>query len=198
MEDAVALALKAHPTLKSANADVAATQAQNSAASAAFYPSVNLEVGRTHNDDIDGTRGTNQDTTVMLRMRYNLFNGGNDAARKKQTAILIEEAKQVRDQTRRQVVESIRLSWNAYQATTVQLPYLQQHVDSSTNSRSAYRKQFNIGKRTLLDLLDAENELFQSRQALTNAQFDHLFAHFRVWGGLGGLLGGLQVSLTQP
>jgi len=45
--------------------------------------------------------------------------------------------------------------------------------------RDAYRQQFQIGQRTLLDLLNTENELFESRRALTNALYDLQVAQYR-------------------
>jgi adhesin transport system outer membrane protein len=46
-----------------------------------FYPNVNVEVGRTMDNNIDGTRGHNQEWQAMVRMRYNLYNGGSDRRR---------------------------------------------------------------------------------------------------------------------
>lgn len=133
--------------------------------------------------------------TAMLRLRWNLFNGWRDDARKRQTAHLINEAKSIRDNTRREVDESLALSWNAYKALDSQIPYLKQHVDASQETRDAYDKQFGLGKRTLLDLLDSENELFQARRAHTEARNKRLFAQYRILAGIGALMPTLKVGV---
>lgn len=194
-EEAVQQAMDSHPTLKSAMADVEATQAQHRASKHAFFPRFDLELSQSWNNDIDGQYGTNYDTQAMIRMRYNLLNGGGDSARKQQTAHLIDEAMEVRNRTYRQVKETMRLSWNSYVATEKQLEYLVQHVDASNRTRDAYQKQFNIGQRTLLDLLNAENELFQARQSYTNAMYDNLYAHYRILNAKGALLAYLGINV---
>jgi adhesin transport system outer membrane protein len=173
-------AVEGNPTLKSAGADVNAARAQYRAAKSPFYPRFDIEVTKDVDRDINGQAGTRNDLQVMLRMRYNLLNGGSDLARRKQTADLLTESMEIRRNTHRQVKESFDLSWNAYQATKHQLDYLQRHKEFSIRTREAYQKQFNIGQRTLLDLLNAENEVFSSSSAYTNAQYDNLFAQYRV------------------
>lgn len=59
----------------------------------------------------------------------------------------------------------------------------------------AYQEQFNIGKRTLLDLLDSENELFQSSRSLTSAVYQEVFARFRIVAATGELLDNLEIIL---
>lgn len=199
LDDAMQLAEKDHPTLLSAKADVKAAMAQHQAAGHGFYPKLNLEVGSTWGDNQNGSKERDDDVTAMLRMNLNLFSGGRDSARKRQTAHLINEAKEVRNRTYRQVVESLRLSWTAYQATKAQLASLKQHLVSSQNTRDAYVQQFNIGKRTLLDLLNTENEVFQAKRAYREAEYDSLFAEYRILAGVGGLLGhfGYQVPAGE-
>ncbi len=194
IEAAVEAAVAGHPTLKSAESDVAAAQAQQQAARNTLYPRFDLEAGQNWNNNLDGQRGDNDDRSVMLRMRYLLFASGKEQARRKQTAHLLDEAKDVRNNTRRQVVESIRLSWNQYQTQTSQLDYLQQHMDSTQRTLAAYRKQFNIGKRSLLDLLDSENELFDASRAYANTRYDRLFSRFRIQTGMGRLLESLEIE----
>lgn len=196
-EEAINKAVEKHPTLKSARADVEASIAQRKAAGNTFFPHFHLELSQSANNNLDGQLGTNNDAQAMIRMRYNIFNGGGDAARKRQTAHLINEAKEVRNRTYRQVVETMRLSWNAYQTTQQQLGYLRNHVDATTRTRDAYQKQFNIGQRTLLDLLNAENELFQARQSYVDADYDNLFAAFRILNANGELLKYLDVALPE-
>ena len=196
-EDAIRVALENHPTLKSADADVAATIAQYKAAKHAFYPRFDLELGARLGDDLDGTEGRDDDMTAMLRMRYNLYAGGKDQARRNQTARLINEAKEVRNNTYRQVVESMRLSWAAYEATKMQLAYLGDHVEASEKTRDAYAKQFNLGKRTLLDLLDTENELYEAKRSWIDAHYDNLFAQYRILTAMGKLKEAVGVELPE-
>ena len=196
-DDAIKQAIAKHPTLKSAVADVEATFAQHRASRHAFYPRFDLELSQSWNRDLDGQVGINNDAQAMVRMRYNLLNGGGDAARKRQTAHLIDEAKEVRNRTYRQVVETMRLSWNAFAATEQQLIYLDEHVKATVRTRDAYQKQFNIGQRTLLDLLNAENELFQAKQSYISADFDNLFSRYRILNAKGALLEKLEISLPK-
>lgn len=196
-EEAIKQAIDNHPTLKSANADVEATLAQHRAAGHTFYPRFDFELSQSWNNNLDGQLGTNNDAQAMLRMRYNIFNGGGDAARKRQTAHLINEAKEVKNRTHRQVIETMRLSWNAYQATEQQLGYLNNHVEATIRTRDAYQKQFDIGQRTLLDLLNAENELFEARQSYVGAEYDNLYARFRILNAKGALLSSLDLALPE-
>lgn len=192
------LALARHPALRSAEADVAAAEAQHRASRSPFYPRLDVEAGQSWNNNVDGQRGDSDDQTVMLRLRYNLFNSGKDDARRRQTAYQVEEAREVRNNTSRQVIESIRLSWNQFQAGTNKMQYLGQHVESSRLSLDAYQKQFDIGKRSLLDLLDSKNELFDANRAFVNTRFDRLFALYRIQAGLGTLLDSLGIDVAFP
>jgi adhesin transport system outer membrane protein len=194
-EDAIATALASHPTLKSAEADVDATIAQHNTARSQFYPRLDLEVGASDNDNLDGVRGTNDDVIAMLRLRYSLSAGQKDIARRDETAHLINAAREVRNNTHRQVIESMQLSWNAFITSREQLDFFKQHVISSEAARDAYRKQFNIGQRTLLDLLDSENEVFVARSAYIQGKYNELFSRYRIMAGMGQLLSHLNVPL---
>ena len=130
----------------------------------------------------------------MLRMRYNLFKGGSDMARVNETNHLTNEAREVANRTRRQVDESARLSWNAYYSANERLPSLQEHATMSAATRDSYAKQFNLGQRTLLDLLDSENESFTAQSNFINASYLESFSRFRVLADMGQLLNYLGVQ----
>lgn len=195
LDAAVDQAVGNHPILKSANADIDSAFSQHETARAAYMPRLDVEASASHNVDMDGIKGKNEDALAMLRLRYNLFNGGKDIARRKQTAELINQAKNIRDNTYRQVVESMRLSWVAHQTLKSQMEFFRTHRDASIKSNSAYQKQFNIGQRTLLDLLDSANEMFVSKSAYTNARYDELFAQYRILTSKGTLNNFLGVNL---
>jgi adhesin transport system outer membrane protein len=197
LDMAIEQALANHPILKSANADIDAAFAQHETAASPYYPRVDLEIGYSHNNNLDGIPGKNEDWQAMLRGRWNVFNGGKDIARRQETAHLIAQAKNIRDNTYRQVVESMRLSWVALQTVNSQMEFFKSHADASIKTNQAYQKQFNIGQRTLLDLLDSANEMHLANSAYTSAQFDELFAKFRIFTSKGELNSYLGVKLPD-
>ena len=64
------------------------------------------------------------------------------------------------------------MAWNNIVRLRQQLPFLREHELSTSKVRVAYMQQFRIGQRSLLDLLDTENELFDARRAMINADYD--------------------------
>lgn len=197
IEQAIEQGLNNHPILKSANEDVNSAISQHRTAKSAHMPNLHLEVGASHNTDLDGIRGMNEDAYAMVRLRYNLYNGGKDAARRQETAQLIEQAKEIRNNTHRQVVESMRLSWTAHETVMQQKSFFKHHMDSSINTNVAYQKQFNIGARTLLDLLDSANEMFVAKSAYTNAKYDELYSQYRILTSKGDLNKFLEIQLPE-
>ena len=188
LEETLELARANNPTIAVAEADILAAQAQHEASKQGQYPRLDLEVGGSSDDDIDGIAGHNRDFSAMLRMRFKLYRGGADKARERQTAFNINESKEVRNRSLRQLEESVRLAWAAMSATGAQLPLLARQVEAARATREAYAKQFNIRQRTLLDVLNAENDVLQAQQALVNAGADHLLAKYRILEATGALL----------
>jgi adhesin transport system outer membrane protein len=83
------------------------------------------------------------------------------------------------------VDESLNLSWNAFDALQNQMRFLKQHYKAAASTKAAYAKQFNIGRRTLLDLLNTENEVVESKRSLINAEIDTLYAQYRIFAAMG-------------
>ncbi len=187
VEDAVTRALQNHPVLKIAEADVEGVQYQYEQTKSAYYPKFYVEVERDLNRNIDGVEGQVDDLKVMLRMNYSLYNGRSNQARKQQFAYLVEKAREIRNNARRQVEQEVRLAWVAYDTIKEQIPFLESYVTDSIKTREAYRDQYNLGKRTLLDLLNTETETVNAKQSLINAQHDMIFNEYRIFQSLGDL-----------
>ncbi len=194
VDDALKAALENHPILRSAMADIEATRAQKSAAESLLKPRVHFELGTSWNNDLDGVDYKSNDAYAMVRMRYNLFNGGADVARISEAGILTQEAIEVLNRTQREVEESLRLSWNALLAAQDRLPKLKATAEAAERTRDGYTQQFNIGQRTLLDLLDSENELYNGRADYLEAQYIDLFSRYRLMADMGRLLDTLGVA----
>lgn len=187
LDAAITAALASNPRLASANAEVTAATAVREGSKSNYYPELDVVLSRAWNENLDGIEADDEEYFGMLQLRWNIYNGGSDSARSSETAHLYNKAISSRDDEMRFVEQSIRLAWSEYTTRKSQLQDLKQHYDSSLKTRDSYDNQFRIGKRTLLDLLDTENEVFQSGRAYTNAQYDLLVAQHKVLASLGVL-----------
>lgn len=184
-----------HPTVKSSYADIKEAKAQYDVARAAYYPEVNLVLNSSKNKNLGGLIWPNDSDTVAVRMNYNAFRGGADAARIRETAYQVQEAYETKNRTLLELKETIRLAWNAYVASALRIQPLKQHVTASRKTRAAYQDEFKVGKRTLLDLLDSQNEYYESQIELARAENDEVLSRYRILNGMGCLLKYLNLRL---
>ncbi|QYJ86450.1 TolC family outer membrane protein [Shewanella mesophila] len=207
LNSSLTLAQDNHPILKSASSDINAAENERSSAQSNYYPKLSLELGGNWNDNLDGedgysafasqnVGGHSNDLVAMVRVKYNLFAGGKDLAREKEAAYKVGEAKEIRQRAYRQVVEGVNLAWNAYEMLEPQKMYIREHVIAAKDTQVAYSQQFNLGQRTLLDLLDTENELFEARKDYLEAEYDEIISEYRILNATGRLLESLRV--TRP
>lgn len=207
LSSGLVVAQENHPILKSAANDIRAAENERSSVQANYYPQVSLELNGNWNNDVGGEDGVSvipsqdvggysNDIVAMVRVRYNLFAGGKDLAREKETAYKLGEAKEINQRAQREVVEGVNLAWNAFEMLAPQKQYIRDHVIAAKDTQSAYAQQFNLGQRSLLDLLDTENELFEARKDYLQAEYDEITAKYRVLNSTGRLLDSLKV--TRP
>ncbi|HQQ62931.1 MAG TPA: TolC family outer membrane protein [Pseudomonadales bacterium] len=194
LDEAVKKATEKNNLLQAATSDIEAGKAQYEAAKSTFWPRVTLEAQHTANDNVNGISGAEDSTQVAVRMRYKLYAGGEDLARKKETAILMNEAMEIRNDKQRKIIEGLGYSWNSIDAIQRQLPYLQQHVSSAVSTRDAYDQQFSIGRRTLLDLLNTENEVVDAKRSLIRARYDRVISQLQLLGSIGVLRESLGIK----
>jgi adhesin transport system outer membrane protein len=109
-----------------------------------------------------------------------LYNGGSDQARVRQAVDTVNQAADVRDKTCRDTRQQAAIAFNDTRKYAETLDALDRNVLAIEKARDAYRQQFDIGQRSLLDLLNAENELFTARRAYANAEQDLLIAQART------------------
>ncbi len=187
--------LDGHPTVRSSYADIKEAKSQYDVALASFYPRVDLVLSASKNKNLDGLIGPNDDKMAMIRMNYNVFRGGSDEAYARQTAYEVQEAYEIKNKALLDLKEAVRLSWNAWTASQQRLNPLKRHVYASRKTRSAYQEQFKVGKRTLLDLLDSQNEFYESEINLARGKNDEIYSRFRILNGMGRLLAYLNMKL---
>ena len=200
LDEAMALAGEKNPVIAAASVDIRAYEARASALDGNFWPKVDLDVGQTWADidsKIKSSDGRTDELSATLNFSYNIYNGGIDKARKEEAAWKIEEARANRQLTYRNVTRDLRLAWDSFVYMEGQIRYLTEHIEASREVAKAYQQQFRLGKRSLLDLLDTENELFQSQRDFIQVIHEELFSRYRILHNTGQLLEMMSLSLPQ-
>ncbi len=187
MEEAEQLALADYPVVKSAQADYEAREAQHEVAKRSVYPSFDVALDYKWEDDVDIV-GYEEEFVATGMVSFNIFRGWWDVARVAETRHLICEAWEILNNTRRQTVQSIRLSWEAYEAAQDNITHLEEYVKSTGLTAEAFVKQWSIGRRTMFDVLDTQAEYLNAKADLVNARYDKMFAQYRILSGVGKLV----------
>lgn len=195
-EDAFTRAMDRSPAIRAANKDIEAAQGELQQADGRFWPRMDLELGANRNKNIDGVTGMNNDASAMLVLRYNLYAGGSDVARRRAAVERISRARNAVQQARRNLEQETQLSWNALTTALERLPVLQAQVRQSTSAREAYRTQFEVGRKTAIDLLDAEADYAGATSGLVTGELTARFGEYRLLAAVYSLFEVL--GLTDP
>ena len=187
LEELTDIALSNHPAIRVASSNIEAARSEHLRSLRSRYPNVDLRLATEYGDDVGGLDGNTEETSIVLNFTYNLYNGGRDSARQQQTVSGVYEQKEFAARVRRQVINTLRLSWTADDLLIRQIVFLQDHVIKSGQTVESYQEEFFIGQRDLVDLLDAETEFNSAKNQHARAKYDSQAARYRVYEGIGQL-----------
>ncbi len=186
--EALQLAYLQNPDLLSTIEDIQATKNEVKGKKSRYSPRFDLQATKNLGVSNDGRYSTSAADLIELTMNFNLFNGFSDKNTINQAAEKLNVAEDQRDKSCVDTRQIVSIAYNDIASLKEQLVYRDQHQKSIESAREAYRKQFDIGQRSLLDLLDTENEYFQAKRSYVNADYDMQTAYARVYAGQGELL----------
>lgn len=190
-------AYKQNPNILAAIENIVAVEKSVTGRKAAFMPRVDLQGRKIL--DVNGVsrNSTLAADTLEVTASWNIFNGFTDKSNLDSAVETLNRSHDLRDKACIDTRQLVSIAYNNIRQLNEQVAYRKQHQDSIENARLAYRKQYDIGQRTLLDLLDTENEYFQARRNFTNAEMDLSTAYARTYAGQGLLLSKLGVTRTD-
>ncbi|XPV77408.1 MAG: TolC family outer membrane protein [Desulfovibrio sp.] len=191
VEELIALARDKNPRLLALAADVREARKTIGLRNASLLPTVNLELSTDYTDK-DGSY--TEDNQAMVTANWNLFNGGSDMDTKRSATETKLQALATLAEERRVIEEEIRQTWSRYESDMEQIELFTEAVYYNRQTSDSYLQQFNIGQRSLLDVLDAENETFQSSSLLVTTQADHVVAYYRLLTLAGKLLSEVNIN----
>lgn len=202
ISDTIDNAFKSHPALKVAHYNIETRRYTFEKASAAYFPTLDVELRGQYRADTGGEEGETTQSGAYLTLNYTFFDGGARKGAKARDQQSIRKEYQRAYIERRNVNETVRLAWNIMEAEDYKKGYLGEHVTLSAKTLDAFKDEYYVGRRTLLDLLNMENEYTQAQISLTESEYSHLISLYRLMQATGGLLAehdtGLRKMLHLP
>ena len=188
---------KHNPTLAAYLSDIKAAEGEKELAESAYHPVINLEAGPSYTDRRGPGGQWTKSLGVAVTGRWNVFNSGADEAGVKAAMARVRQAQQVLYNYRDDLALSIQETWVQYQAAMEQYKHYQNAIKFNTLTRDAYMEQFMVGQRSLLDVLDSENELYNSSTQAVTARGNILVGAYRLAALTGLLLNDLKVDTKE-
>ena len=186
-ERATMFALEHNPSLLVGKYNIKGAEALYRESKSKFYPTVDAEVTARYTDGFNSSYYPDHGDSVkaMLKLRYNIFNGGADEAARVNKMSKVSQEMEVTNDLRRQVMEGMDLSWSTYELSRSQIPMLERYRNQSRETLKLYWKEYNLGERSLLDLLATEADLKRANDLLIDARYNMLLAKYRILDAMG-------------
>ncbi len=179
-------ALTNHPEILAVKARQSASEESISFARETYMPSVDIKASVLKYQDIPLIDEVN-DSRIGVYLNVPLYDRGIAFA---QTRKAKAEASAVREQVvqiKRQVLEKLRQAWHIHEAQKAAVQSAKIRIKASALALDGVRDEQERGSRTVLDVLNAEQELLNAKVVLTQAKHSRISAYFAVLSGMGVL-----------
>ncbi len=194
LEEAVIQTAENNPKVLALGANVVEADRRVELSNANFLPKVHAELSSSYEDQVESLKTYEHNNQAMVRLRWNIFNGHSDVAERKAAMARKLQAAANLDDQQDQVIEETRATWAQLEAARQRVVFFGDALNYSQKTLDSYMKQFNVGQRTLLDVLDARNEMFQSSGLLVTAKANEVIASERLLALTGKLNASLQID----
>lgn len=180
--------LQNSPTMLAAFHNVRSSHMAVLGSKASYLPQVTGQVYGSGGNNTAGVVGGTRTRAGEVTLNYNLFRGWGDRSLDKALQSQREQAGNLQIKACRAVRQTLAQAYSDIRALNEKLDYEDRHRLSTEKAREAYRQQFDIGQRTLMDLLDTQNEFFQASRSYINIRHDQATAQARTLSAMGRLL----------
>ena len=180
--DSQALADLQSPALAQARAQVEEAQARVKAAERMHAPTLDFSLGRQFLGAVNGVH-----TVASANFSLPIWQGGQIEAATRTAAAQALAAKDTLNETELIVKERIRLAYSDLDSAQNRLKLATQQRESGAKLVQGFKEQFKMARRTLLDLLNIQNEYAGYQQAEAQAHYDVQNAQYRISAATGQL-----------
>ncbi len=205
LEDAINEALALNPSLVAARENAMGSEAAVDLAISGLLPTVSLtarySIGETNSDAILSTNRDTESGSIGLGARVPLYQGGAEYSSIRQAKQTNNQSRMTATQTEREAIEDVTNAWESLAAARASIGSAQDQVRASEIAYEGVRQEAEVGARTTLDVLNAEQELLNSRLTLITNQRNEYVAAYALLAAMGRLTAAdlsLPVEIYDP
>ncbi|MFK7879675.1 TolC family outer membrane protein [Roseobacter sp.] len=193
LDQTLATAWRRNPTILFFQSDIGAAEALSRQANANRYPTLDLEAKTRYGEDVSGFEGEVNEGSIGLVLRYEIQGNRKRGQREEQIRRVSEQRARLLTQTRL-VEREVRQSWANLESTQRRVKILSRQAELSRELLASYEQEFDVGARSLIDVLNTQNALFQAETNLLNTQSLEVFVKYRLLAAAGTLLSALGIT----
>jgi outer membrane protein len=172
---------------QAASFELAAARGEVAVALAALKPRLTLGGEVSYADDSGPYRDAGANAAIGATLAVPLYQGGGEHARVRQAKELVAQRRYGVDDALRAVEAEITLAWEAHRTAEAAIRSARQQVDTAAFALDGVRQEALVGARAVLDVLDAEQELFAAEVDLARAERERVLAAYRLRAAVGRL-----------
>lgn len=143
-------------------------------------PKIDLELSVNYRDQIIGSSGENTTYKALSVFTFDAYNGGINHARIEEAAYRADEAQALSEAAVLVVEREIRVAWNGYHKSQQKVKLLKSQASANRATYKTREKEYDVGRATLISILDARNEYFTSRTMALNEEFSGKFDFYKL------------------
>ncbi len=194
LERAIDIAVVGNPALGNSSVTIEVARERKNTVRAELYPSLDIASSWNFEKNAGAVLGVRRDYSVTLTATWDLFTGFSTRNLLAQASFDIGASKDTYDFTTRKVVEQTKLAWQALDTSRKRLELLENAVNIASEVFSSRQKLREAGKETVINVLDAENEVNNTQINFTSASYDERLAVYQLLLAMGLLNpGGLKL-----
>ncbi len=186
-----------HPTLIAADYNINIKEFELNRERVSTRPNLFLEASRDWRSNFSGIRGEDKDSSLMLRLSFPIYDGGSRRHRMNQYQSLIHREKHIRDNVDRTLLNDLQLTYTGYKLLDAQIGAMQKSIFFTRQALRSYQHEFKLGKRLLINILDAEVEYQNARAQLEALRSDLMTSQFRLLYSMGAIAEDLGIEIPM-
>ncbi|MEE1876065.1 TolC family protein [Altererythrobacter litoralis] len=191
---AIGMARTDNPLVREAQADVDAAHGLVMAAKGEFFPTVGVDVRGRIGEDIDGFAGETNDVQARVYLRWNIFDGGRKRGNYQEMVHRASQARYRLHEMTRRAEEDAANAWTTLEAEQNIGKALARQSEVADDLLLSYRSQFDVGRRSLLDVLDAQNTRYNTQVRFETSRFSEIFAQYQVLASTNRFLTAINIA----